>query len=80
MHVFNTGDEDPRYKSDTSSMEMKVALSQLQRNTNRFIREHTELTKKAESLKYDNFIEERRKYGGRNMEKRKCAIVNLIQV
>lgn len=41
---------------------MRHTLSTLEKNTSKFIREHSELSKKAENLKYKNYFEERNNY------------------
>lgn len=59
---FSGDKEDPRYSTEKSSMMMRKALSDLSKNTHKFIQETSELTKKAEYCKYRSYIEERDSY------------------
>lgn len=59
---FSGDKEDPRYSGAKSSMMMRKALSDLSKNTHKFVRETNELLKKAEYFKYRSFVEERESY------------------
>lgn len=53
---------DPRYFSNTVGKELRNTLSQLQKTTHNFVREHDQLANRAEYLRHRDFLEQREKY------------------
>lgn len=56
------GQEDPRYDSEKSAVEMRRTIIALGKNTHKFIKEHNNMCRKVEDIKYKDYMEQRFNY------------------
>lgn len=52
---------DPRYQTSSVGQELRKTLSNLEKTTHNFVREHSELANRAEYLKYTDFVRQHKK-------------------